>query len=325
MNDTKSKSLSAWIITLLIVSLGFNGYLWYQGNKQQQQNTELQDEFFELEKVQTELDQDYQAALDRLEGLRGTNKALNTQIDKQKSELNAQKEKINNLIWVKRELGKAKDEIANLNVIAEESVKELNTLKIKYDAIAARAANLEKEKETLVQAVNQERILKEKLEEAKAVLVSQSASLEKSNTVLSTKVDMAEAIKINYMEFQGYEVKDNGDLKKKSKGKDIDLMRTCFRTETNLVTPSGDKTFYIRYISPLGQSLVIEDMGSGVLTNKLDGEQVRYTTSTTVEYNNEDTEACVDWRPSLQLPKGDYLVELYHNGFMVGKGDFKLK
>ena len=325
MNDTKSKSLAAWITTLLIISLAFNGYLWYQGSNQQKQNVKLQDEFFELEKVQTELDQDYQAALDRLETLRGTNKALNTQIDKQKSELSAQKEKINNLIWVKRELGKAKDEIANLNIIADQSVNELNILKVKYDAIAARAANLEKEKETLVQAVNQERSLKEELEEAKAVLVSESASLVKDNTVLSTKVDMAEAIKINYMEFQGYEVKDNGDLKKKSKGKDIDLLRTCFRTETNLVTASGDKTFYIRYISPLGQSLVIEDMGSGVLKNKLDGESVRYTTSTTIEYNNEDTEACIDWRPSLQLPKGPYIVEMYHNGFLVGKGDFTLK
>jgi len=325
MNESKSKSITAWISTLLIISLGFNGYLWYQGNTQQIENTKLQDEFFELEKVQTELDQDYQAALDRLEGLRGTNKALNTQIDKQKSEINAQKEKINNLIWVKRELGKAKDEIVNLNTIADQSIRELNALKIKYDAIAARAANLEKEKETLVQAVNQERILKAELEEAKAVLVSQSASLEKSNTVLSTKVDMAEAIKINYMEFQGYEVKDNGDLKKKSKGKDIDLLRTCFRTETNLVTPAGDKTFYIRYISPLGQSLVIEDLGSGELTNKLDGQKVRYTASTIVDYNNEDTEACIDWRPSLQLPKGVYQVEIYHNGFMVGNGDFKLK
>ncbi len=325
MDDTRSKSLTAWITTLLVISLGFNGYQWYQNGNQHKQNVQLQDEFFELEKVQTELDQDYQAALDRLEGLRGTNKTLNTQIDKQKSELNAQKEKINNLIWVKRELGKAKDEIANLNIIAEQSVKELNSLKIKYDAIAARAANLEKEKETLVQAVNQERILKQELEKAKAVLVSQSANLEKSNTVLSTKVDMAEAIKINYMEFQGYEVKDNGDLKKKSKGKDIDLLRSCFRTETNLVTGSGEKTFYIRYISPLGQSLVIEDLGSGELTNKLDGQKVRYTTSTTIDYNSEDTEACIDWRPNLQLPKGDYQVEMYHNGFLVGKGDFKLK
>jgi len=325
MNDSNSKSLTAWVTTFLIISLGFNGYLWYQGNNQQKQNDKLQDEFYELEKVQTELDQDYQAALDRLEGLRGTNKTLNTQIDKQKSELNAQKEKINNLIWVKRELGKAKDEIANLNVIADQSVKELNALKIKYDAIAARAANLEKEKETLVQAVNQERILKQKLEEAKAVLVSQSATLEKNNVVLTTKVDMAEAIKINYMEFQGYEVKDNGDLKKKDKGKDIDLLRTCFRTETNLIAPSGDQTFQIRYISPLGQSLVIEDLGSGVIKNKLDGEDVRFTTSTTIDYQNEDTEACIDWRPNLQLPKGEYVVEMYHNGFLVGKGDFKLK
>ncbi|MBK8828235.1 MAG: hypothetical protein IPO26_16435 [Saprospiraceae bacterium] len=47
--------------------------------------------------------------------MRGDNAQLNALIDSQKSELKTQKDKINNLIWTKKELDKAKAELKNLN------------------------------------------------------------------------------------------------------------------------------------------------------------------------------------------------------------------
>ena len=103
------------------------------------------------------------------------------------------------------------------------------------------------------------------------------------------------------------------------------MLRVCFLTETNMVTTSGQKKFYIRIINPQGETIAIEDQGSGVLTNKLDNSQVRYTTSGNVTYNNEDTNACIDWTLAEKLVKGDYKIEMYNNGFPVGKGSFLLK
>ena len=103
------------------------------------------------------------------------------------------------------------------------------------------------------------------------------------------------------------------------------MLRVCFLTETNMVTSSGQKKFYIRIINPQGETIAIEDQGSGVLTNKLDNSQVRYTTSGEISYKNEDTNACIDWTLSDKLVKGDYKIEIYNNGFQVGKGVFKLK
>ena len=127
------------------------------------------------------------------------------------------------------------------------------------------------------------------------------------------------------MEVKGYEIKDDGKLKEKSKAKDVEMLRVCFLTETNMVTGSGQKKFFIRIINPQGETIAIEDSGSGVLTNKLDNSQVRYTTSGEITYKNEDTNACIDWTLSEKLMKGDYKIEMFNNGFLVGKGQFKLK
>ena len=112
MNNTQSKqNLTAILIGIIILLLGAVGYLWYNLNKVSNKSQVQQTEMMELQKVQAELDQDYQAALESLEEMRGSNTQLNALIDSQKEELKAQKEKINGLIWTKKELDKARAEL----------------------------------------------------------------------------------------------------------------------------------------------------------------------------------------------------------------------
>lgn len=323
--SNRSRTLSAWLTTFLILSLGLNGFQWFKNNQQKTEIQTQETEFFELEKINTELEQDYQAALDNLEELRGDNNDMNQLIDQQKSELTEQKKKIANLIWTKRELGKAREELAQLNVTSTQTLVELTELKKKYGLVSAKAQQLESENTQLSEQVTMQRTANEELSNLKTQLVSQTETLSKSNEQLSGKVDMAEAIKINYMEVQGYEIKDDGNIKKQKKAKKIEMLRSCFKTETNLVTSAGEKEFFIRIIDPSGKTLALEEGGSGVLTNKLDNSQVRYTVSGSIDYNNNDTEGCVDWTPNFKIPKGEYAIEMYNNSYLVGKGSFKLK
>ena len=321
----RSKSLAAWLTGFLIFSLGLNAFLWFKNNQQSQEIQTKQAEFFELEKINTELEQDYQAALDNLEELRGDNKELNAMIDDQKAELKDQKSRISNLIWSKRELGKAKEELALLRIKSSQNTAELIQLKQQYDIVSAKATKLASENSQLVMQVNKQKAANEELSELKTQLVSQTESLSDNNKMLSTKVNMAEAIKINFMKVQGYDVKNDGKLKRQSKAKKLNMLRTCFTTESNLVTAAGEKEFFIRIIDPSGKTLAVEDSGSGILTNKLDNSQVRYTVAGTIQYNNEDTEGCIDWSPGYKISKGIYQIEMYNNSFIVGKGTFKLK
>ncbi len=319
MSTSQSKSnFTAIAIIAIVILLALNGYQWYVNSKLSSSNQTQQSEMMELQKVQTELDQDYQAALESLEEMRGDNAQLNALIDSQKSELKTQKDKINNLIWTKKEVEKAKTEIKNLNSNLTKYLADIQQLKEENNILTESNVKL-------TQRVDEEVRAKEEVILAKASLASEKDMLSKSNEALGSKVDMANAIKINFLEVKGYEVKKDGKLKEKSKAKDIQLLRTCMLTETNMVTSSGPKKFYLRLISPQGETIAVEDRGSGVITNKLDNTQVRYTTSAEVPYQNEDTNACIDWNVSDALPKGEYKVEIYNNGFPVGKGQFILK
>lgn len=319
MNTTQSKqNFTAIAITVIIALLGLNAYQWYVNSKLSGVNQVQETEMMELQKVQAELDQDYQAALESLEEMRGDNAQLNALIDSQKSELKTQKDKINNLIWTKKELEKAKTELKSLNANVAKYLADIQQLREENKILSDNNSQLTLRVEEEIKA-------KDEIIQAKNALSEEKENLSKTNAALGTKVDMANAIKINFMEVKGYEIKDDGKLKEKSKAKDVEMLRVCFLTETNMVTGSGQKKFYIRIINPQGETIAIEDSGSGVLTNKLDNSQVRYTTSGEITYKNEDTNACIDWTLSEKLMKGDYKIEMFNNGFLVGKGQFKLK
>jgi CHASE3 domain sensor protein len=319
MSSAQSKqNFTAIAITLIIFLLGLNAYQWYVNSKLSASNENQQIEMAELQNIQEELDQDFQAALESLEKMKSDNVQLNTLIDSQKNELKAQKDKINNLIWSKKELDKARNEIKLLNANVARYIADIQQLTADNQALT-------ESNNTLNLRIEEEIKAKEEVITARNTLSQEKENLSKANAALGTKVDMANAIKINFMEVKGYEIRDNGKLKEKSKAKDIEMLRVCFLTETNMVTPAGQKKFYIRIINPTGETISMEDRGSGVLTNKLDNSQIRYTTSGEVTYKNEDTNACIDWTLSDKLVKGDYKIEMYNNGFLVGKGQFKLK
>lgn len=323
--NRSSNALTAWAIVAIIALLGLNAYQWIINKQLKEGHAQIQTEMFELEKVSAELDQDYQAALAGLEELRGDNLELNTLIDSQKKELAAQKKKINNLIWSKRELDKAREEISNLRSLADQYIAKSNQLYKENEILTARNKKLSDEKAALQAQYTIEKEVNAELNQARAVLAAEKEKLAEEKKVLDVKVDIAKAIKVNWLEVKGYKVSDNGKVKKKSKAKDINMLRTCFLTETNVIAKTGATKFMIRLIDPLGETLFFNDLGGGILTNKLTNTQVRYTTSGIMEYNNNDTRGCIDWDVPVKLAKGEYEIEIYNNDFMVGKGGFKLK
>ena len=117
-------------------------------DKSQVQQTEM----MELQKVQAELDQDYQAALESLEEMRGSNTQLNALIDSQKVELKAQKEKINGLIWSKKELDKARIEIKTLNANVAKYLADIQQLKEENKILSDDNTKLTQSLETEVKA-----------------------------------------------------------------------------------------------------------------------------------------------------------------------------
>ncbi len=299
-------------------------YLWNSNSQLKKANTQQTTEMAEMAAVQAELEADYQEAIERIEALRSDNEKLNALIESQKEELKAQKAKVSNLIWTKRELDKAREEIAKFEGLTNNYLAELTTLRKANEQLTMSNEMLTKDVNMLTDNLTAEKTTTAELRETKAVLMSEKENLSIKNAALSEKVDVGSAIKINWMSFSAGDLNDKGEFKSRKRTGKRDLYRTCFKTETNVVTPAGEETFYLRIMNPSAETLAADDLGSGTLVDKISGETMRYTISGTLTYNNDDTEACMDWNPNFDIASGTYNVQIYNKGYMVGQGSFKL-
>lgn len=324
MSKSKTNYLGL-IIVGLIGLLGLNAFQWYQNTQLKSQINSQKVNILDIEKINAELEADYQTALGNLEELRGNNQSLNEKIDQQIEELATQKSKINNLLYVKNSLGEAKAELESMKTQASIYVNEIRKLRDENNQLVLENSGLIVSNKTLNEEKVQATAQINSLDSEKKSLEQEKEIFTKENIELSGKVKIAKAIKINFIEVIGYATKSNGKIDSKSRAKNVEFLRTCFKTETNVIADSGDQEFQIRIINPAGETLYLEDSGSGELVNQLDGSPVRYTTSGAISYQNEDAEGCIDFAPNFGFTKGNHAVELYNNGFMVGKGNFNLK
>lgn len=100
----------------------------------------------------------------------------------------------------------------------------------------------------------------------------------------------------------------------------VDKIRTCFTIRENAVLPPGNKTIYLRIARPDDVILT-----SGVNLFEYQGEQIVFTASREVQYENIDVELCLFWTNDGQLTPGAYRVNIYVDGNDIGSITFALK
>jgi hypothetical protein len=132
-------------------------------------------------------------------------------------------------------------------------------------------------------------------------------------------------IKVDGVEVTGLKTKKSGKDVKRSNADNIDKLQVCFNTTSNDVAEEGTEVFFVRIINPLGETLAMEDMGSGVMTNNENQEQVLYTQAKEMDYSGEAGNLCTIWAPNQPLQEGNYEVEIYNKGHLAGTTSFRLK
>ncbi len=324
MTNSNQKKSTPILITAIVVLIALSSYLAFDRSKLADSNSQYKIMVEEAQQVSQDLQLSFDDVSDRLENMKGDNVELNALIEEQKGQLSKQKDKINSLVWTKGKLNEAKKEIAALQAMGEKYLSEITTLKEENSLLAEANFTLSEEKAVLTQRVARTAEENEDLIAKKIELEDYNKELSKEKDFLSKKVNVASVIKVNNVLGSGYKVNNKGDLIKRKYAKYVDRVSVCFTTETNLVTDQEEEEFYLRIIDPLGETMVIEDLGSGILINSK-GESIRYTNTATIEYSNDEKQVCIDWQPSLRFAKGNYDVEIYNKGFKAGSGSFLLK
>jgi len=322
-NSNQNKS-TPFFVTALLILLAVSGYLAFDRSQLADSNSQYKIMVEEAQSVSQDLQLSYEDVSERLDEMKSDNVELNALIEEQKGQLSKQKDKISGLLWTKGKLNEAKKEIAALEQMGAQYLAEVTQLKEENALLAEANFNLTEEKAVLTQRVARTSEENEELIAKRVELEDYNKELSKERDFLSNKVNVASVVKVNNLIGTGYKVNKKGALAKRKYAKYVDRISVCFTTEANLVTDQEEEEFYLRIIDPLGETMVIEDLGSGILVNA-DGESIRYTNVGTVDYANSSKQVCLDWEPSMRFPKGIYEVEVYNKGFKAGEGSFRLK
>ena len=322
--DNSRQRLIAITAVVIVVLLGVIAFLLVNKFKQDRQSTELTTQLSETETLKAELEKQYYDALSQLEEMKGSNTELNARIETQMEELASQKAKIDQLLVNKGSLDKARSEIKKLNGQVEQYLAEINQLRQENMALGDQNRTLSQEKDSLSGNLEAQRMTNQELASAKEALASEKARVEQERTVLAKKVDRASMISVQGLEVTGLKSKEGGKSVKKNYADNIDQLQVCFNTTANDVAENGKETYYIRIISPLGETLAVEGLGSGAFT-AADNDQIRYTMSKEFNYNGTPQKMCSVWSPGQPFSKGKYEVEVYNKGYLAGKGSVVLK
>lgn len=330
MSGSNSKSQFTAIVAAIIVGLlGINAFLFYNKLQQEKENAKLMAEVDESAQLKLELEKQYYEALSELESMKTGNEELNALIDQQKQELQEKKNKISRLIGQgkksKNELAEAREELSTLRTQLDGYLSELTQIKQEKALLEQQNVKLSRDKEELQGTLASQRSVNDELTSKNAVLADEKEMLESDRAQLSQKVTQASVVKVVDVTATSWKVRKSGKPAKTKSADKTERIKVCFTTTPNEVTAPGTENFYVRLINPIGETLAVENLGSGIMTNSSTNEEIRYTQVKELEYANDAMVGCFLWEPNAPFTKGKYNVEVYNKGYLAGTGSLLLK
>lgn len=289
------------VIIVITILLGTNGLLLWQffekKNRLDDANKTIYSTTAERDALQAQLTQVRQD----FEKLKADNTGLQSQLSEREQEIQAKSAEIQRLISLggPAQIARAKAELAKL--------KEMNSMyEMQMDSLNQVAARLQAENTDLNSNLTQARDINDKL-------TSQ-------NTMLSSKVAAGSILKAVNVVSEGVRTRSNGKESLTDRSRQVQKIRTRFTIVENKVIDRGPIDLYVRVLGPDGST-----MSSSTDTFDSKGQALNYTVKETVDYNNVDTPVEVSWSKGSAFLPGNYRIEVYHSGVLIGKSALALK
>lgn len=294
------------VIAIAAVALGVGAWMAYDAASHNSELEELQAklEQQQLDMEQMQLEQDYEDLNREFAQFENSRQliqddsvkrvlaekyeAARLQVEQLQNELNSEKRKSS------AEIAKLKSEIETLRALLRHYVEEIDRLNKENEALRSENQEIKSQNERLN---------------------SQVAETSRRNEVLSERMTLAEKLNVTGLSLTPLNKKGK---KEKKVAKATQLM-VSFTIPQNNSTPVGEKTIYMRIISPSGQLLE----GGGSFS--FEGGTVPCTAKRTIEYAGEEIGGVtIYWDVNTALTPGDYTVELFADNFRLVRRSFTL-
>lgn len=306
----KRSNRKLFIIGLLVVLLSINGILIYM-NYQKKEKTEEQAEIIRVKNSELEnqiqvyeaLKADFERQSQELQAMGLENDSLESQITAITADLNELKG------FRKRSYSLADQRRFRDRAAAfEKQLKEKD----------AEIARLKQDNEVLYTENTT-------LKNTQTQLSDSLTTFKTANKSLSDKVRVASRLEaqnlsVNIVNQRG---KEKDDKDNEFRAKRVDKIRVAFKLAKNDVATKEPKTVYMRLIEPDGAALYNLSTGSGAF--QIDGENVFYTAKRDFVFDNTQQQLSFVYDKNAEYKKGEHTIELYADGFMIGKTSFVLK
>lgn len=304
--ENKNRSNRIFLIVTIVILLILNSvflYLFLEKDKQVETTTETlvstQEAKDELEKLLAETET-------QLTQYKGKNAELDAFLKEKNDSLQELAERIENIIRQGQvsssQLKKAKAELESLRYYKKKYLAQI-------DSLAIANQYLTEENQNLKQTVSTEK--------------RRNEDLTMQNINLGNKVSLGARLKTENIYITGIKTRSNGKERETNKASQLEQLKVSFNLEENLVADKGEKDIYMKVLGPDGATIYVENAGSGSF--KFEGEDALYSTKKTISYENKTQTVSIYWSKGSEFVKGDYKVELYADGALIGTGSFKLK
>ena len=258
-----------------------------------------------LDMAQADLEREYQDLNDEFAQFENSRKFITD--DSVKRELNDKYEA------ARIQVEKLQQELKNQK---SKSAAEIAKLRSEIDTLRALLRHYVEEIDRLNKENQQLRDENQQVKNENRRLSSQVTETTRRNEALSERMTLAERLNVTGLNLTPLNKK--GKTEKKVT-KAVQLMAT-FTIPQNNSTPVGEKTIYMRLISPSGQLL------GGGATFPFEGGAVEYTAKKTIEYEGEEMPGVtIYWDVNAPLIAGDYTVELFADNFRLVSSHFNLR
>ena len=285
--------------------LGTWGYLLWNNNKQEQVQTQQQAQISKVTDEKGQLQKNFDDALVRLDSLTGTNNKLTSQVNEGNGQIAKLKSNIRGLLNKQHMTDAEKKK-------AEDLIKELND----------KIGNLEQQVAQLTQDNQQLTADKTQLTADKQQLTTDLSTTAKQT--LEKQVDVASTLNASNIMITPMHEKSDGKDKETTTAKRVNKLVIGFDV-SNRIAQTGQTDVYVCITGPDGKPISVPALGSGTFTSRDDGDKI-FTAKVPVDFEAGKTKAVqFAWKQNSIFAKGDYKIEIYHNGFKIGEGTQTLK
>lgn len=302
MENTQKSNKTMMIVALLllVVSAGLNIYQYSHGESVR---TELQSKIDTIYIEKNEIQKNLDITSADLTKYKGISDSLDKVVDQKQAELLADEQKIKELrIAAKSD----KSKIKALETALQDYQNKMNDVMDQIDALVIENTKLKGEN---------------------ASLTTEVTNLNATKTNLEGKVNTASILKVEYVKVKAYKKKLIGDgFTETSMGRKATKLNVCFTVLDNKVAQAGEKTVYVRVISPDNKVIGDKARGSGTFNLVENAQETMYTLSVPMKYNNDKQNLCVDWTEDKKMfVEGTYTVEVYVDKILSSSSKFALK